>query len=252
MEEELNGLSDGEQFDVIMACHKEAMHGQEVTEQMQVSANVKFLLDQDQEVHTHSVEDMPVSVVVFDDDELCKEYLCFMSEEELSHGLTDKHWAHTSVKVPLTNKCQLDQAEEERETTVKCQQVLSPSPTGDIGALITATSQSFLGLSRVGLPPDLVQQIIMIDSSPWAHELTDSGMVKIWDISDKDEEDEPEFPADMSQWWGEFKNALHKYLKDHQPVVSLLNQDKAETSQCDLYQVRGSHILWVSFCSHSH
>ncbi len=82
-----------------------------------------------------------------------------------------------------------------------------------------------------------------------------SGMVeenKIWDISDEDKEEEPESPADMSQWQGEFKNGLHEYLKDHQPVVSLLNLNKAEKSQCDLYQVRGGHILCVSFCSHSH
>ncbi len=97
-----------------------------------------------------------MSVVVFDDGELGEEYLRFMSEEAFSHGLTDKNRAHASVDVPLTNKRQLDLAEE-GETTVKRQRVLSPTPAGDIGALISATSQSFVGLSGVGLPPDLVQ-----------------------------------------------------------------------------------------------
>ncbi len=41
-EEKLDGLSDGKQFDVIMACHEEAMRSQEVTEQMPVRSNVEF------------------------------------------------------------------------------------------------------------------------------------------------------------------------------------------------------------------
>ncbi len=195
-----------------------------------------------------------MSAVVFDDSELGKEYLCFMSEEAFSHGLTDENGAHASVDVPPTNKRQLDLAEE-GETTVKRQQVLSPTPAGNIGTLISATSQSFVGLSGVGLTSDLVQQIIVIDSSLRDREMTVSGMVeenKIWDISDEDKEEEPESPADVSQWQREFKNGLHKYLKDHQPVVSLLNLNEAEKSQCDLYQVRGGHILCMSFCSRSH
>ncbi len=247
MEEELHGLSDGERFDVIMARH-EAMYGQEVTEQTQVSASVAFPPDQEPEVHTHRVEDIPVSAVVFGDGELGEEYLRFMSEEAFSRGLTDENGEHASVDVAPTNKRQLDLAEE-GETTVKCQWVLSSSSAGDIGALITATSESFVGMSGVGLPPDLVQQIIVIDSSLRHHESTDSGTVEenqIWDISDEDEEDEPESPADVSQWRDEFKKGLYEYLKDHQPVVSLLHEDEAETSQCDLYQVRSGHVMWMA------
>ncbi len=138
-----------------------------------------------------------MSAVVFGDGELGEEYLCFMSEEAFSHGLTDENGEHASVNVAPTNKRQLDLAEE-GETTVKCQRVLSPSSAGDIGALITATSESFVGMSGVGLPPDLVQQIIVIDSSLRHHESTDSGTVEenqIWDISDEDEDDEPESPC---------------------------------------------------------
>ncbi|KAK0237589.1 hypothetical protein EDD85DRAFT_951777 [Armillaria nabsnona] len=201
MEEELDSLSDAKRFDVIMACHEEVMRSQEMTEQTQVSANVEFPTDQDEEVHTHTMEDMPMSAVEFDDGELGEEYLRFMSEEAFSHGLTDENGAHASVDVPLTNKRQLVLAEE-GETMVKRQQVLSPTPAGNIGALISATSQSFVRLSGVGLPPDLVQQIIMIDSGLRDRKSTDSGMVeenKIWDISDEDEEDEPESPADVEE-----------------------------------------------------
>ncbi len=91
-----------------------------------------------------------MSAVVFDDSELGKEYLCFMSEEAFSHGLTDENGAHTSVDVPPTNKCQLDLAEE-GETTVKRQRVLSPTPAGDIGTLISATSQSCYDFSLSNL-----------------------------------------------------------------------------------------------------
>ncbi|SJL06527.1 uncharacterized protein ARMOST_09868 [Armillaria ostoyae] len=212
MAEELSDLSNGERFDVLMARHEEAMRRR---------------------------EGIPVSAVEFGDGELGEEYLRFMSEDVFSHGLTDEKGAPASVDVPPTSKRPLDKSVEERETTVKCQWVLSPSPASDIGALITATSQSFVGLSRVGLPSDLVQQIIAIDSGLRDHQATDSDKDEenpIYEINDKDKDDEPESPAEVSQWRDEFKKGLYNYLKDHQPVISLLDGEESPTLQCDLYQ----------------
>ncbi|KAK0429602.1 hypothetical protein EV421DRAFT_1914393 [Armillaria borealis] len=185
MEEELSDLSNGERFDVIMACHEEAMRHRKVNE-MPGTANVELATDQGEAEHAHPVEGIPMSAVEFGDGELGQEYLRFMSDDAFSHGRP------------------LDESAEEGDTAVKRQRVLSPSPASDIGALITATSQSFLGLSRVGLPPDLVQEIIAIDSGLRDRQATDSDKDEenpIYEINDEDKDDEPESPAEVSQWW---------------------------------------------------
>ncbi|SJL11290.1 uncharacterized protein ARMOST_14693 [Armillaria ostoyae] len=214
--EELSNLSNREQFDVLMAHHEEAMRRRKVNETPR-TANVELAKDQGKAEHAHPVEGIPMSVVEFGDGELGEEYLHFMSEDVFSHGLTDEKGASASVDVPPTSKRPLDKCAEEGETTVKRQRVLSPSPASDIGALITATSRSFVGLSGA----------------------TDSDKDEenpIYEINDKDKDDEPESPAEVSQWWDEFKKGLYDYLKDHQPVISLLNGEESPTLQCDLYQ----------------
>ncbi|SJL18390.1 uncharacterized protein ARMOST_21978 [Armillaria ostoyae] len=236
--EELSDLSNGERFDVLMARHEEAIRRREVNDTPR-TANVEHPKDQGEAEHAHPVEGKPVSAVEFGDGELGEEYLRFMSEDAFLHGLTDEKGAHASVDVPPTSKRPLDESVEEEEMMVKRPRVLSPSPASDIGALITATSQSFVGLSGVGLPPDLVQQIIVIDSGLRDRQATDSDKdedSQIYEISDEDKEDEPESPAEVSQWRDEFQKGLHDYLKDHQPVISLLEHDESQTSPCDLYQ----------------
>ncbi|PBK58474.1 hypothetical protein ARMSODRAFT_983828 [Armillaria solidipes] len=218
--EELSDLSNGERFDVLMARHEEAMRRREVNETPR-TANVELAKDQGEAEHAHPVEGIPVSAVEFGDGELGEEYLRFMSEDVFSHGLTDEKGAPASVDVPPTSKRPLDESAEEGETTVKRQRVLSPSPASDIGALITATSRSFVGLSGVGLPPDLVQQIIAIDSGLRDRQATDSDKDEenpIYEINDEDKDDEPESPAEVHQTKGPVMGHVRPPLRTRRRV----------------------------------
>ncbi|PBK91202.1 hypothetical protein ARMGADRAFT_1107135 [Armillaria gallica] len=139
------------------------------------------------------------------------------------------------------------------DLTLKRAQVQTLSDTTDLSKLINETSHSLVALTGASVAPDLLEQIITGDEKgvimvsndteqPPKHGqvgddthpmpeaptgVSNSAGNDVIGVSDEDEEPKLELPEDLLQWQENMKKGLQSYLKDHQLLATIHNEENS-------------------------
>ncbi len=192
--------------------------------------------------------------------ELGDVFLHFTNGEAFSQGSTDKGAARGSEHPPPICKCTLDASGGNGDLTLKHAWIQTLSDATNLSELINETSHSLVALTGASLTPNLLEWIITGDEKgvimvsddteqPPEHRQVSDGTHPmpeapagvsngasndVIEVSDEDEEPKLESLEDLLQWRENMKKGLQSYLKDHQPLAAIHNE---ESSRCDLLQV---------------
>ncbi|PBK98362.1 hypothetical protein ARMGADRAFT_1075216 [Armillaria gallica] len=242
MEEELEGLSSGEIFDVKMAYLDKRLCDKEQTK------DGALLMSEGAPGTTDLVEQLSHSEMDLVEGELGDVFLRFINGEAFSQGSTDEGVARGSEHPPPIRKCTLDMS------GGGCELINETSHS-----LVALTGPSLVALTGASLAPDLLKRIITGDEKgvvmvsndteqPPEHQqvgdgthpmpeapagVSNSASKDVIEVSDEDEEPKLESPEDLLQWRENMKKGLQSYLKDHQLLAAIHDE---ESSRRDLLQ----------------